>query len=74
MKMLRYGTKEHRAHIMTCLHGQICKLVRHREAAEVLEMAYNNYANAKQRSALLEEFYGPRFAIFKVCSEFLSFV
>ncbi|XP_022097132.1 pumilio homolog 3-like isoform X2 [Acanthaster planci] len=65
MKMLRYGKKEHRSYIMTCFHGQVSKLVRHREAAEVLELAYNYHANAKQRSALLEEFYSPRFAIFK---------
>ncbi|XP_038067463.1 pumilio homolog 3-like isoform X2 [Patiria miniata] len=65
MKMLRYGSKEHRSYIMTCFYGQVSKLVRHREAAEVLELAYNNHANAKQRSAMLEEFYGPRFAIFK---------
>ncbi|XP_071800235.1 pumilio homolog 3-like [Asterias amurensis] len=65
LKMLKYGTKDHRARIMKCLHGQVCKSVRHKEAAEVLEMAFNNYANAMQRSALLEEFYGPRFAIFK---------
>ena len=28
-------------------------------------MAYNDYANAAQRAALVEEFYGPSFALFK---------
>ena len=36
------------------------------EAAEIIECAYNNYANAQQRAALVEEFYGPSFALFKV--------
>ncbi len=31
-------------------------------------MAYNEYADAKQRAALIEEFYGPSFALFKVRS------
>ncbi|XP_033123084.1 pumilio homolog 3-like [Anneissia japonica] len=64
-QMLRYGTKEQRNHIMSSFHGSVCKMVRHKEASEVIEMAYNNHANLKQRSALLEEFYGPSFAVFK---------
>ena len=31
----------------------------------MVEYAYNNHATATQRSALLQEFYGPRFALFK---------
>ncbi|XP_041475303.1 pumilio homolog 3-like [Lytechinus variegatus] len=65
LKMFRYGSKEQRQAIMQSFHGKVCQLVRHKEAAEVLEEAYNNHANAKDRSALLEEFYGARFAVFK---------
>ena len=28
-------------------------------------MAYNDYANASERAALVQEFYGRRFALFK---------
>ena len=40
-------------------------MVRHTEAAEILEIAYNDYANAGQRAALVKEFYGPQFSLFK---------
>ena len=66
LKMFRYGSKEQRLAIMRSFHGKVCQLVRHKEAAEVLEEAYNNHANAQERSALMEEFYGARFAVFKV--------
>lgn len=36
------------------------------EASDVVELAYNDYANASQRLSLLEEFYGPSFTLFKV--------
>ena len=36
------------------------------EASDVVEYAYNEYANASQRLALLEDFYGPSFQLFKV--------
>ncbi|XP_030851927.1 pumilio homolog 3 [Strongylocentrotus purpuratus] len=65
LKMFRYGSKEQRLAIMRSFHGKVCQLVRHKEAAEVLEEAYNNHANAQERSALMEEFYGARFAVFK---------
>ena len=35
-------------------------------AANVLALTYMDYANAQQRAALVEEFYGPEFALFKV--------
>lgn len=43
------------------------------EAAEIIECAYNDYANASQRAALVEEFYGPSFALFKVSTFWLKF-
>ena len=66
LKMFRYGSKEQRLFIMRAFHGKVCQLIRHTEASEVLEEAYNNHANAQERSALMEEFYGSRFAVFKV--------
>lgn len=47
------------------LYGNVRRLIRHTEAAEIVETAYNDYANAAQRSALIQEFYGPTFALFK---------
>ena len=37
-----------------------------KDGAGVLEYAYNDFANAEQRNALVGEFYGPQFALFKV--------
>ena len=42
------------------------KLVQYSIAAEVVETAYNNWAHAEHRSALLEKFYGATYAVFKV--------
>lgn len=39
--------------------------MRHKEAVELVELAYNDYANASERSLLVQEFYGPQFAVFK---------
>lgn len=51
--------------MISSLYGSVRRLVRHSEAAEVLEIAYNDYANASQRAALVKEFYGPQFSLFK---------
>ncbi len=51
--------------MISCLYGHVRKLIRHSEAGEIVEMAYNDYANAAQRTALIQEFYGSEFALFK---------
>ena len=43
--------------------------MRHAHAAQVLEAVYNDYANAGQRAALVQEFYGTQFALFKSGTE-----
>ncbi|KAJ3087344.1 hypothetical protein HK102_011301 [Quaeritorhiza haematococci] len=55
----------HRNDVIKSFYGKVRKLIRHSDAAMVVEEAYSQYANAEQRSALLEEFYGPEFALFK---------
>jgi len=65
IKALKYGTKEQRRIIMKAFHGKVETLVRHSEAAAVVECAYNEFANAAERAALIEEFYGPNYAVFK---------
>ena len=43
---------------MSCFYGNVRRLMCHTEAASLLELAYNDYANAHQREALTREFYG----------------
>ncbi|KAI9203826.1 armadillo-type protein [Polychytrium aggregatum] len=63
-KILNYCPK-YRNNVITELYGNVRKLIRHRDASHVLEEAYSQFANAQQRTALIEEFYGPEFSIFK---------
>ena len=51
--------------MISSLYGHVRKLIRHSEAGEIVELAYNDYANAAQRTALIQEFYGSEFALFK---------
>ncbi|CAG8829949.1 15709_t:CDS:2, partial [Racocetra persica] len=55
---------EYRSKILTEFKGQVKKLFIHTEARNVLLEAYE-LSNVKQRSSLLEEFYGPEFTLFK---------
>lgn len=63
--LLKYCTASERGVVIASLYGHVRRLVRHTEAAEILEIAYNDYANASQRAALVSEFYGPQFSLFK---------
>lgn len=65
IKVLRCGTKEEKDFIVQAFMGKVIKNIRHIEAAVVLETAYNEHAKAKQRIQLVQEFYGPTFAVFK---------
>ncbi|KAJ3050930.1 hypothetical protein HK097_008085 [Rhizophlyctis rosea] len=64
-KVLNYCSPVHRNEVIQNFYGKVRKLIRHREAAIVLEEAYSQFANGAQRTALIEEFYGPEFALFK---------
>ncbi|KAK7488494.1 hypothetical protein BaRGS_00020279 [Batillaria attramentaria] len=64
-KLLKYGSKPQKALIIKAFHGHVRKLIRHKEASDIVEYAYNDFANALQRLFLLEEFYGPAFSMFK---------
>ena len=59
------STASERGILISSLYSHVRRLVRHTEAAEILEIAYNDYANASQRAALVSEFYGPQFSLFK---------
>ena len=45
--------------------GQVGKLIRQVDASAVLEEIYSEYANGRERNALLLEFYGPEFVLFQ---------
>ena len=49
--------------MISALYSHVRRLARHTEAAEVLETAYNDFATAHQRASLVQEFYGPQFAL-----------
>ncbi|RPA95346.1 ARM repeat-containing protein [Choiromyces venosus 120613-1] len=65
VKILHYGTPENRKMVVQEFYGHVRKLIKHREAALVIEDAFREYATPEQKSALLREFYGVEFAIFK---------
>lgn len=62
---IAYSLAPERAEVIRSLYGHVRRLVRHAEAGEVVETVYNEYANAAQRNALVQEFYGTEFALFK---------
>merc|ERR1712223_594152 len=64
-KLLRYGSKEQRAHTIKALMGKVAKLMKHKTAATVVELAYNDYADAATRNSMLQEFLGPELRLFK---------
>ena len=64
IRMLTYCPK-YRDQIIKAFYGNIRKLIRHKDASAVIEECYSMYAKAHQRTALVQEFYGPEFAIFK---------
>lgn len=58
-----------RKSIVSEFRGQVGKLIRHVDASAVLEEIYSEYANGRDRNALLLEFYGPEFILFQKRSE-----
>lgn len=63
-KILEYCPK-HRSLVISQFYGKVSSLIRIKEAASVIEDIFSTYANEAQRLSLLEEFYGPEFALFK---------
>ncbi|KAJ3019905.1 hypothetical protein HKX48_001629 [Thoreauomyces humboldtii] len=63
-KILQYCSPEFRALVLKDFNGKIRKIIKHKEAALILEEAYSQ-SNGKQKAQLLEEFYGPEFALYK---------
>ncbi|KAG0317763.1 pumilio domain member 6 [Dissophora globulifera] len=63
-KILHYCQK-YRDGIMKEFHGSVRQLIKHKEASSVVEDAFSSYANATQKAALIQEFYGPEYRLFK---------
>merc|ERR1719342_727837 len=64
-KILKYGSKEQKNAVMKAMEGSIAKLMKHKTAGVVVELAYNDWANAAQRNSMLQEFLGPEYSLFK---------
>lgn len=63
-RLLQYCPSMRKA-IATEFRGQVAKMIRNVDAATVLEEVYCEYTNAREKNALLLEFYGPEFYLFK---------
>lgn len=61
-KILKYCPKL-KAVVIKEFEGKIGKLIKHKEAANVIDDIYVLYANAQEKSLLVEEFYGPQFKL-----------
>ena len=64
-KLAKYGTKEQKAKVMKCFEGKVAELARHKVAGVVIELGYNDIANAQQRNRFVHEFFGPEFRLCK---------
>lgn len=64
-KLLVHGDSEIRDMIVPEFYGHVRRLIRHPEASWILDDIYRTVATSAQRAALLREWYGTEFAIFK---------
>ena len=64
LKALKYCPKQ-RSLILKEWQGHVEKLIRHVEAALVIDDAFVRFANASQRAILISEFYGPEFRLYQ---------
>lgn len=65
VKICHYGSLETKNMVVEEFYGKVRKLIKHREASFVIEDCFREYATPAQKAALLREFYGVEFAIFK---------
>ncbi|EPS40728.1 hypothetical protein H072_5381 [Dactylellina haptotyla CBS 200.50] len=65
VKLMHYGTAATREMIITEFYGHVRKMAKHREACYVIDDAYREYATPLQKAAIIREFYGVEYAIFK---------
>eukprot|EP01118_Nematostelium_gracile_P009132 TRINITY_DN3060_c0_g1_i4.p1 TRINITY_DN3060_c0_g1~~TRINITY_DN3060_c0_g1_i4.p1 ORF type:complete len:571 (-),score=162.66 TRINITY_DN3060_c0_g1_i4:3-1658(-) len=63
-KLFKYA-KTKRDSMLKEFNGNYAKLIKNKQAANVIEYIYTDIANAQQRVDILLEFYGPENALFK---------
>ena len=64
-KILVHGDEEARDLIVPEFYGHVRRLIRHPEAAWILDDVYRGIATPSQKASLLREWYGAEFAIFR---------
>jgi pumilio family protein 6 len=65
-KVLTYCASKYRRLIIKELSSKVIKLIRHKEAALVVEELYSGFANASEKNLLVLDFYGKEFSLFQV--------
>ncbi|XP_028404711.1 pumilio homolog 3-like [Dendronephthya gigantea] len=65
-KMMKYGTKEQRSHVISSFNRKVKKCIRHKEAGDIIENIYHDFANSNQRKYLMQEFYGAEYSMTKI--------
>ncbi|CAL9738087.1 pumilio homology domain family member 6 [Monosporozyma servazzii] len=65
VKLLHYGSKSSRQLIINELHGNLRKLMRHREGAYVVEDLFVLYATNDQKQQMIREFWGSEYGFFR---------
>ena len=68
-KLLVHGDDEIRDLIVPEFYGNVRKMIKHPEAAWILDDTYRGKATPTQKAILLREWYGAEYALFKVRSE-----
>jgi len=53
-----YSTPAQKAHVMQSFQNHVLDMMKHASACEVLQYAYNEFANAQQRTKICAEFLG----------------
>ena len=64
-KLLVHGDDEIRDLVIPEFYGSVRRMIRHPEAAWILDDVYRGAATAKQKAVLLREWYGAEYALFQ---------
>ncbi|KAK6544402.1 pumilio domain member 6 [Orbilia ellipsospora] len=65
VKLMHYGNSSTREMIISEFYGHVRRMAKHREACYVIDDAYREYSSPQQKAAIIREFYGVEYAIFK---------
>ncbi|KAF2071454.1 hypothetical protein CYY_007228 [Polysphondylium violaceum] len=65
LKLLKYGNEAQRNTIIKSFYGKYVQLVSHKESSSVVEYIFAEVATPVQKTAIIEEFYGPEYRLFK---------